>query len=71
MKASELRDKSRNDLVEELSTAYKDLFRLKMQRGFGGSDGASVPPKEFKPARRKIARIKTILNEKAREEAHE
>jgi large subunit ribosomal protein L29 len=60
MKANELRAK--ND--EELSTLLLDLrrkqFNMRMQAGFGQPARAS----DIREARRDIARIKTILQER-------
>ena len=60
MKASELRNKSIEELSKELLALLKEQFNLRMQRGSG------QPPKAqlFKKVRLGIARIKTILKEK-------
>lgn len=60
MKASELRNKSAEELQTEMLALLKEQFNLRMQKGAG------QPPKSnlFKKVRRGIARIKTILNEK-------
>lgn len=70
MKTSELRAKSRGELSTELAATQKELFNLQMQKNMGGTTGNAVRSHNFKEARRKIARIKTILNEKTRE-SHE
>lgn len=59
MKASELRNKSAEELNEELLSTLKEQFALRMQQ----ATGQLSRPSEMKLARRKIARIKTILNE--------
>ena len=59
MKASELRSKSAEELNEELLGTLKEQFALRMQR----ATGQLSRPSDMKLARRKIARIKTILNE--------
>lgn len=59
MKASELRSKSVDELNEELLNTLKEQFALRMQR----ATGQLSRPSDMKAARRKIARIKTILNE--------
>ena len=59
MKASELRDKSVEELNEELLSTLKEQFALRMQR----ATGQLSRPSDMKVARRKIARIKTILAE--------
>lgn len=60
MKASELRNKSVEELKKELLALLKEQFNLRIQRGVG------QPPKAhlFKKVKLDIARIKTILNEK-------
>lgn len=59
MKASELRSKSAEELNEELLGTLKEQFALRMQR----ATGQLARPSDMKSARRKIARIKTILAE--------
>ncbi|PWR00043.1 50S ribosomal protein L29 [Leucothrix pacifica] len=59
MKASELRSKSAEELNEELLSTLKEQFALRMQQ----ATGQLSRPSDMKLARRKIARIKTILNE--------
>ncbi|RDI46969.1 50S ribosomal protein L29 [Aquicella lusitana] len=60
MKASELRNKSTEELNKELLALLKEQFNLRIQKGAG------QPPKPhlFKKVRLDIARIKTILKEK-------
>jgi large subunit ribosomal protein L29 len=70
MKASELRVKEKDELTVELSAAEKELFSLRLQRNMGGAEARAPHSHSFKQVRRKIARIKTILNEKTRE-SHE
>ena len=62
MKASELRGKNKEELLEELVGLRKEQFNLRMQRGIGQLSS----PARFKTVRREIARIKTVLNEMAR-----
>lgn len=66
MKTIELRTKTRDELVAELATTLKGQFSLRMQKNVTEANNAPRPH-SFKQVRRKIARIKTILNEKARE----
>lgn len=61
MKASELRDKSVEELNAELLSNLEEQFKLRMQ----ASSGQEVQTHLFKKNRRNVARIKTILNEKA------
>ncbi len=59
MKASELRQKSTEELSAELLESLKEQFVFRMQR----ATGQLTRPSEMKKVRRKIARIKTIINE--------
>ena len=61
MKASELRDKSAEDLKKELLTLREEQFKLRMQKG----TGLLVQTHLLKQNQRDIARVKTVLNEKA------
>lgn len=60
MKVSDLRNKSIEELKNELLSLLKEQFNLRMQKGAG------QPPKAhlFKKVRQSIARIKTLLKEK-------
>ena len=59
MKANELRNKSADELSTELLESLKEQFILRMQRSTGQLNRHS----DMKKVRRKIARIKTIMNE--------
>lgn len=61
MKATDLRKKDIVELKNELQALLKEQFNLRMQKGMG------QPPKPhlFKKVRKNIARIKTVLDEKA------
>ena len=61
MNASDLRSKSVVNLNKELMERLRELFSLRMQNG----TGQLTRPHQVKAVRRSIARIKTILNEKA------
>jgi len=61
MNAAELRKKSVKDLNEELMELLRKQFNLRMQRG----SGQLMKPSETKEIRRNIARIKTVIREKA------
>ncbi len=61
MKAEELRKMSPNELNEELLELRKKQFNLRMQKG----SGQLMKPSDIRAARRDIARIKTVLVEKA------
>ncbi len=59
MKASELRQKTTEELSTELLDSLKEQFVFRMQR----ATGQLTRPSEMKKVRRKIARIKTVINE--------
>lgn len=61
MKATELREKSVGDLNVELLALTREQFNFRMQQG----TGQLSQPHRMKAVRRDIARIKTVLNEKA------
>jgi len=61
MKASELREKSVDELNQELNSQLEQQFKLRMQK----ATGQLTQSHQVKQARRDIARIKTALNEKA------
>ncbi|EMR12543.1 50S ribosomal protein L29 [Methylophaga lonarensis MPL] len=60
MKASEVRQKSVEEMKQELEALHKEQFNLRMQHATGQLARSS----ELKRVRRDIARIKTVLNEK-------
>ena len=62
MKASELRTKSKEELNSTLIQLAKEQFNLRMQKG----SGQLVKSSQVKQVRRDIARINTVLSEKAR-----
>ena len=64
MKAAELRGRKPEELQGLLLDLLREQFNLRMQKGSGqlGSPG------RFKVMRREIARIKTVLNEKAKQD---
>lgn len=61
MKTTDLRNKSVAELKQELLALTREKFNLRMQKG----TGQLGKPHQFKAVRRNIARVKTILNEKA------
>ena len=61
MNASELRDKSAGELRDELLKLRREQFNLRMQQG----SGQLTRNHEFGRVRKTIARVKTVLNEKA------
>jgi large subunit ribosomal protein L29 len=62
MKASELRSKSEADLGKELNELLKAQFSLRMQLGTQQLTKTS----EIKNVRRDIARVRTLIREKAK-----
>ncbi len=60
MKATELREKSVDELTSELTENLKEQFKLRMQQ----AAGQLSRPSDVKRVRREIARVKTILSEK-------
>ena len=61
MNAKELRDKTPDQLREDLTTLKKQQFNLRFQAATGQLEN----PAQMRKARRDAARVKTILNEKA------
>lgn len=61
MNAKELRDKTPDQLREDLANLKKESFNLRFQQATGQLEGTS----RMKGARRDAARVRTILNEKA------
>ena len=61
MNASELRQKSIEELNSMLLEKSREQFNLRMQKG----TGQLAKPDQIKKVRRDIARIHTILNEMA------
>jgi large subunit ribosomal protein L29 len=60
MKASELKAKTSDELIAELRALQKEQFDLRMQKGTNEASGTH----NTRRVRRKIAQIKTIMNEK-------
>ena len=61
MNAAELRDKTPDQLREQLTELKKEQFNLRFQ----AATGALENPARMKSVRRDVARVKTVLNEKA------
>ena len=60
MNASELRQKSEPELKQELMSLLREQFNLRMQQASGHLPKGHL----IREARRNIARIKPVLNEK-------
>ena len=65
MNAKELRAKNSRDLNKDLLKARREQFSLRMQR----ATGQAVKPHDFGRVRKDIARLKTVLAEKAAKES--
>ena len=61
MNAAELREKNVEQLNEELISLLRDQFNFRMQKATGQLNQSHL----LKQTKRDIARIKTVLNEKA------
>ena len=61
MKGSELRDKSAEELNEQLLSLREEQFKLRMQK----ATGQLVQTHLLQQNQRDIARVKTVLTEKA------
>ncbi len=65
MKATDLRDKTPDQLRDELEALKKEAFNLRFQQATGQLENTA----RIRAVRRDVARVKTILNEKAIEAA--
>ncbi len=61
MNATELKQKSVDDLNQELVESLREQFNLRMLKGSGQLN----KPHQLRAVRRNIARIKTVLRAKA------
>lgn len=61
MRATELRDRSEAELRDELVKLLKEQFNLRMQKGTGQLGQTHL----LRQTRRRIARVRTVLHEKA------
>ena len=61
MKAHELRDKTPDQLRDQLASLKKEAFNLRFQKATGQLENTS----RMQVVRRDAARVKTILNQKA------
>ncbi len=66
MKASELRDKSDQELQDELLALRREQFNLRMQQGINPD---AVRSDQITKVRKNIARVKTVMTEKRGGEA--
>ncbi|MFO1423966.1 MAG: 50S ribosomal protein L29 [Candidatus Competibacteraceae bacterium] len=63
MNASELRQKSVDELRQELLALLREQFNLRMQK----ATSQTTKPHLFRQARRNIARVRMVLGEKAKQ----
>ena len=63
MKASELKEKSVDELNGELQSLLREQFNLRMQKG----SEQPAKPNLIAAVRKNIARVKTVLNQKTQE----
>ena len=59
MKAADLREKSQDDLAQELLTLRREQFNLRMQQ----ATGETGRPHEYGRVKKDIARVKTVMVE--------
>ena len=67
MKAADLRDKTPDQLRDQLAALKKEAFNLRFQKATGQLENTS----RMQVVRRDAARVKTILNQKAAAAARE
>ena len=67
MNAQELRDKTPDQLREALTELKKEAFNLRFQQATGQMENTA----RTRQVRRSVARVNTILNEKAAQAAAE
>jgi large subunit ribosomal protein L29 len=65
--ANELRDKTPDQLRDELANLKKEAFNLRFQQATNQLENTA----RMRVVRRDVARVKTILNEKAADAASE
>ena len=61
MKAAELKDKTPEQLREQLVALKKEAFNLRFQQATGQMESTA----RMRAVRRDVARIKTVMNQKA------
>ena len=67
MNANELREKTPDQLRDELTSLKKEAFNLRFQQASGALENTA----RVRTVRRDIARVATVLNQKAAEAAAE
>jgi large subunit ribosomal protein L29 len=61
MKPAELRDKTPDQLRDQLASLKKEAFNLRFQQATGQLESTA----RMEKVRRDVARVKTVLNQKA------
>ena len=61
MKAAELKDKTPEQLREQLVAVKKEAFNLRFQQATGQMESTA----RMRAVRRDVARVKTVMNQKA------
>ena len=62
MKASELKNKTKDELLEELVNLRREQFNLRMQQ----ATGQLARSDQYRRVRKDIARVKTVINEQVK-----
>ena len=65
MRAKELRERSDDELRKSLGDLEEQLFKLRFQK----STGQIENPQKIREVRKDIARVQTVMNERANEES--
>jgi large subunit ribosomal protein L29 len=60
MDASELKNKNKDELLDELVELRREQFNLRMQQ----ATGQMARPDQYRKVRKNIARVKTVLRAK-------
>ena len=62
-KATDMREKSENELLNRERDLIQQLFKLRFQKATGSAEN----PSKIRMVKREIARVKTVLGEKRRQ----
>ncbi|MDH6366132.1 MULTISPECIES: 50S ribosomal protein L29 [Breznakia] len=62
MLAKEIREKSNDELLKDIDTLKEELFNLRFQQATGALENSA----RMKDIKKTIARIKTVMGERAR-----
>ena len=65
MKAADLREKTPDQLRDQLASLKKEAFNLRFQQATGQIENTA----RMRAVRRDVARVKTVLNQKAAQAA--